>query len=358
VDRINILMVDNDPRKLLTYEVVLEELGENLIKAHSGDEALSYLLKTEIAIVLLDVNMPGLDGFQLADVIRQHPRYQGTTLIFISASRLTEADHLEGYQHGAVDYISVPIIPDLLRAKVRVFAELYRKTRQLEHLNEEMRKLSSRMIAMQDQERRRIARELHDSLGQQLTVAKMIADGIKVPEARRQAEDVGQVIDEALRQIRTISHLLHPPLLDEIGLEFAIRWLLEGLMKRAGIETTMDLEPYKFPRLPEHIENALYRIIQESVTNSVRHSGARKICVVLRKYDGEVSLAICDDGKGIPEEISTFRSGCIGLGVQSMRQRVGELGGEIRLRNSNPGTSVEVVIPVHLVEPDISGGVP
>jgi signal transduction histidine kinase len=356
VDRINILMVDNDPRKLLTYEVVLEELGENLVKAHSGDEALNYLLKTEIAIVLLDVNMPGLDGFQLADVIRQHPRYQGIAVIFISASRLTDADHLEGYEHGAVDYISVPIIPGLLRAKVRVFADLYRKTRQLERLNEELRKISSRMIAIQDEERRRIARELHDSLGQHLTLAKMTADGIKVPEARRQAEDVGQMIAEALCQVRTISHLLHPPLLDEIGLEFAIRWLLEGLMKRSGIETMMDLEPCKFPRLPEDIENALYRITQEAVTNSVRHSGARKICVVLKKYDAEVSLAVCDDGKGIPEEISTFRSDCVGVGVQGMRQRVRELGGEIRLWNSNPGTHVEIVIPIHWAQSDIPGG--
>jgi signal transduction histidine kinase len=357
VDRINILMVDNDPRKLLTYEAVLGELGENLIKAHSGDEALNCLLKTEIAIVLLDVNMPGLDGFQLADVIRQHPRYQDVAVIFISASHMTEADHLKGYEHGAVDYISVPIIPDLLRAKVRVFGELYRKTRQLECLNEEMRKISNRMIAMQDEERRRIARELHDSLGQQLTVAKMIADGIKLPDARKQAEDVGEVIDEALRQVRSISHLLHPPLLEEIGLEFAIRWLLEGLMKRASIETEVEVEPSEFPRLPEHVENALYRITQEAVTNSVRHSGARKICVVLRKYNGEISLAVCDDGKGIPEEISAFRPGCVGVGIGGMRQRVGELGGEIRLRNGNPGTLVEVVIPTNWVETDISGDV-
>jgi signal transduction histidine kinase len=357
MDRINILMVDNDPRKLLTYEVVLEELRENLIPARSPNEALERLLHSDIAIVLMDVNMPGIDGFQLTHMIRQHPRYRDVAIIFVSGTRLTDADRLKGYEHGAVDYISIPIVPELLRAKVRVFAELHRKTRQLECLNADMRRLSMRMIAMQDEERRRIAGALHDSLGQQLTVAKMIADGIKLPEARKQAEDVGQMIDEALRQVRTISHLLHPPLLDEIGLEFAVRWLLEGLMKRSGIETTMDLEPCKFPRLPEQIENALYRIIQESVTNSVRHSGARKICVVLRKYDGEVSLAVCDDGKGIPEEISTFRSGCIGVGVGGMRQRVGELGGEIRLRNSNPGTRVEVVIPTHWMQTDTSGAV-
>jgi signal transduction histidine kinase len=354
VDRINILMVDNDPSKLLTYEAVLGELGENLIKAHSGDEALGCLLKAEIAIVLLDVNMPGLDGFQLADEIRRHPRYEDVAVIFVSASHLTEADHLKGYEHGAVDYISVPIIPDLLRAKVRVFGELYRKTRELECLNEEMRKISARMIAMQDEERRRLARELHDSLGQQLTVAKMIADSIKLPGARKQAEDVGHAIEEALRQVRSISHLLHPPLLEEIGLEFAIRWLLEGLMKRSSIETELDVQPYEFPRLSMRIENALYRITQEAVTNSVRHSGARKICVVLKKYDGEVSLAVCDDGKGISEDILAFRPGSVGVGIGGMRQRAGELGGKVRLGNGNPGTLVEVVIPTNRTETESS----
>lgn len=353
MDRINILMVDNDPRKLLTYEAVLGELGANLIRAHSPNEALERLLDTDIAVVLMDVNMPGLDGFQLTDIIREHPRYQDVAIIFVSGTRMTDADRLTGYEHGAVDYISVPIIPELLRAKVRVFAELRRKTRELELLNDNMRRVSTRMIAMQDEERRRIARELHDSLGQQLSVAKMIADSIKAPEAKQQAEELGQVIDEALREVRTISHLLHPPLLDEIGLEFAVRWLLEGLMKRSKIKTRTELEPREFPRLPANIENALYRITQEAVTNSVRHSGARKIRVVLRKYDGEVSLTVCDDGKGIPEEVSAFRPGCGGVGVEGMRQRVGELGGEIRLRNGNPGTLVEVKIPCKMPGGDI-----
>ena len=130
--KVNILMVDDQPGKLLTYEAILGELGENLIKANSGREALDLLLKTDIAVVLMDVSMPELDGFELADMIRQHPRFQNTAIIFISAVHLTDLDRLKGYQRGAVDYISVPVIPELLRAKVSVFAELHRKTRQLE----------------------------------------------------------------------------------------------------------------------------------------------------------------------------------------------------------------------------------
>src|SRR6195256_3777123 len=134
-EKVNILMVDDQPSKLLTYEVMLGDLGEHLIKAHSGKEALEILLKTDVAVVLMDVSMPELDGFELADMIRQHPRFQKLAIIFISAVHLTDLDRLKGYQHGAVDYISVPVVQELLRAKVRVFAELYRKTRQLEALN-------------------------------------------------------------------------------------------------------------------------------------------------------------------------------------------------------------------------------
>ena len=134
-DKVNILLVDDQPGKLLGYEAILSELGENLIKAGSANEALEHLLKNEIAIILVDVCMPELDGFELAAMIREHPRFQKTAIIFVSAIQVTDLDLLRGYAAGAVDYVPVPVIPDLLRAKVRVFAELYRKTRQLETLN-------------------------------------------------------------------------------------------------------------------------------------------------------------------------------------------------------------------------------
>jgi two-component system, NtrC family, sensor kinase len=135
---VNILMVDDQPGKLLSYEAILGPLRENLLKANSGREALEYLLKVDIAVVLMDVSMPDIDGFQLADMIREHPRFQKTAIIFISAVHLSDVDRLKGYERGAVDYISVPVVPELLRAKVSVFAELYRKTQQLERLNREL----------------------------------------------------------------------------------------------------------------------------------------------------------------------------------------------------------------------------
>jgi signal transduction histidine kinase len=136
--KVDILLVDDQPAKLLTFEAILEPLGENLIKAGSATEALEQLLKRNVAIILSDVCMPDLDGFQLATMIREHPRFQKTAIIFVSAIQVTDLDLLRGYQLGAVDYVPVPVIPELLRAKVKVFAELYRKTRQLEQLNAEL----------------------------------------------------------------------------------------------------------------------------------------------------------------------------------------------------------------------------
>src|SRR6478609_6858212 len=128
MEKLNVLMVDDQPAKLLTYEAILAGLGETLIKANTTREALSVLLKEEIAVVLMDVNLPELDGFELAAMIRQHPRCKKTAIIFVSAVHLTDWDRLRGYESGAVDYVSVPVVPEILRAKIGVFLDLYRKS--------------------------------------------------------------------------------------------------------------------------------------------------------------------------------------------------------------------------------------
>src|SRR5271163_2256949 len=134
-EKVNVLLVDDQPEKLLAYEVILGDLGENLVKTSSGREALTFLLKNDVAVVLVDVCMPELDGFQLAAMIREHPRFQKTAIIFISAIQVADVDRLRGYEMGAVDYVPVPVIAEVLRAKVRIFVELFRKTRELEQMN-------------------------------------------------------------------------------------------------------------------------------------------------------------------------------------------------------------------------------
>jgi PAS domain S-box-containing protein len=519
-EKINILMVDDQPAKLLSYEVMLGELGENLIQATSGKEALEHLLKTDVAVVLMDVSMPELDGFELATMIRQHPRFQKTAIIFISAVHLTDLDRLKGYKHGAVDYISVPVIPELLRAKVSIFAELHRKTRQLETLNQELerrvaerteeleskaqallllnrelankhqeldaivrtapdiifskqqdgardyisdrfyeftgadpdtaiglgwwdyvhpddrerslqgwvdsnhsktnyeaeyrvrgrdgeyrwfrsravpirddegnvikwygtcsdihdsklleqsirdnaaelekmvdertaalRRLSVRLMSMQDEERRRIARDLHDGLGQELAVAKMVLDRTAqrktaVAAADRQASiEASDIIDRAIQQVRSLSHLLHPPLLDEVGLISALRWYLEGLTERSGIETFLDVQPNDFPRLVSDVETAIFRIVQEALTNVFRHAAARNVWIGLTQREDATVITVRDDGKGIEQRVAELQPDSVGIGIGGMKQRAKEFGGELRLTNTNPGTLVELVVP-------------
>ncbi len=517
-EQVNILMVDDQAGKLLSYEAILSDLGENLIKATSAKEALEKLLKTDVAVVLMDVSMPEIDGFELAEIIRQHPRFQKTAIIFVSAVHLTDLDRLKGYQHGAVDYLSVPIVPEVLRAKVRVFAELHRKKLQLERLNNELeqrvadrtleleqkagalehlnsdlaqknqeldaivqtapdiifsrqsdgtrdyissrfyeytgaepgtaiglgwleylhpddkerswaewmrcvqsgqtyeseyrirgldeqyrwfraravplrgpdgnilkwygtcsdihdskmleqsirdsaielermvdlrtvelRRLSGRLMTMQDEERRRIAREIHDGLGQELAAAKMIVDGILTkdtsPAMKQASADASQLVDRAIQQVRTISHLLHPPLLDEVGLVSALRWYLEGLSERSGIVIGLEVEPADLTRLKPELETAIFRIIQEALTNMFRHSGARNGSISLVENNGNIKVTVRDDGKGIEDQVAQLRPDSVGVGIGGMRQRVSELGGSLRLSNGNPGTIVEAVIP-------------
>src|SRR6516162_4810805 len=152
---LNILLVDDQPSKLLSYEVILSDLGENLIKASSGREALDCLLKNRIALVLVDVCMPDMDGFELTSMIRNHPRFQKTAIILVSGLMTEDVDRLKGYVSGAVDYVSVPIVPEILRAKVSVFAELFRKTEALEELNRQLEwRVNERTSKLRESEER------------------------------------------------------------------------------------------------------------------------------------------------------------------------------------------------------------
>jgi len=175
-DRANILMVDDQPGKLLSYEVILAPLGENLIKARTAREALDQLLRHDFAVVLMDVSMPEIDGFELADMLRQHPRFQKTAIIFISGVHLSDLDRIKGYESGAVDYISVPVIPELLRAKVSVFVELHRTNRQLERLNSDLER--------RVEERTQQLRESEELLRERADLLELASEAIMVRDLK------------------------------------------------------------------------------------------------------------------------------------------------------------------------------
>jgi PAS domain S-box-containing protein len=175
-DPVTILMVDDQPSKLLSYEVILQDLGERLVKANSGREALDCLLKGDVAVVLMDVSMPEIDGFELADMMRQHPRFQKTPIIFVSAVHLSDIDRIRGYQSGAVDYISVPVVPEVLRAKVSVFAELHRKKRALQILNRELEE----RVAQRSEQLRLLNEQLQQRVAELESIMRVLPVGVAV----------------------------------------------------------------------------------------------------------------------------------------------------------------------------------
>jgi two-component sensor histidine kinase/DNA-binding response OmpR family regulator len=213
-DKVNVLLVDDQPAKLLANEEILRELGENLVKTSSAREALEFLLKNEAAVVLIDVCMPELDGFQLAAMIREHPRFQKTAIIFISAIQVDDVDRLRGYQMGAVDYVPVPVVPAVLRAKVKVFAELYRKTRELERLNAELeRRVAERTAELEASN----ARLLQSEQGRSLALAAgqmgswdwdLVTGEWKWDEGQHDIFDVDR--DGFKARLETIRTMIHP----------------------------------------------------------------------------------------------------------------------------------------------------
>src|SRR5207302_9145413 len=188
-----------------------------------------------------------------------------------------------------------------------------------------------------------------DGLGQELAAAKMILDGILMkdtsPSMRQASADASQLVDRTIQQVRSFSHLLHPPLLDEVGLVSALRWFLEGFTKRSGLHTVLEVEPQEFPRLPSELETAIFRIVQEALNNVFRHAKARNCWITVKHASGQVTVTVRDDGKGVEQGVTEFRPDRIGMGIGGIRQRIKEFGGELRLARLNPGTLVEVVIP-------------
>ncbi|WP_455274247.1 response regulator [Rhizobium herbae] len=219
---VNILLVDDQPAKLLSYEVVLQDLGENLLKAQSGREALEHLLRNEIAVILVDVCMPEQDGFELVSIIREHPRYQNTAIIFVSAVMMAEPDRLKGYAAGAVDYVSVPIIPEVLRAKVRVFADLYRKTRELELLNADL-EIRVRQRTEELETSASQLRQLNEELEQ------------RIDQRTRESEEALAQLFEA-QKLDTIGHLTGGVAHDFNNLLMAVLGSLNLLKKRLPVD--------------------------------------------------------------------------------------------------------------------------
>jgi two-component system, NarL family, sensor kinase len=216
-----------------------------------------------------------------------------------------------------------------------------------------LRHLSVRLMTLQDEERRRIARDLHDTAGQTLAAMKMSLAlirqaGASTPALQPLIDDLNALADEALQEIRTASYLLHPPLLDEAGVASAARWFVDGFARRSGIQVQCEIQD-GMPRPPREYELVLFRVLQESLTNVHRHSGATRASITLNSENNQFRLEISDNGRGVSEErlqqLQASSSGA-GVGITGMRERVRELGGYLEIRAGNPGTSVRVGLPL------------
>jgi signal transduction histidine kinase len=211
-----------------------------------------------------------------------------------------------------------------------------------------LRRLSVKLLRVQDEERRRIARELHDSLGQDLTAAKISLDMLAQdsPSNSLYLRDAQQLVNRSIADTRTLSHLLHPPLLDEAGFVSAAKWYVEGFGTRSGIATKLHL-PEHVHRLPRRTETALFRILQEALTNVHRHSGSRAVEVAVAADDARVVLTVKDYGMGVPREILDrfWRTGNVGVGLAGIRERLKELEGSLEIESNLDGTLLRATIP-------------
>jgi PAS domain S-box-containing protein len=220
------------------------------------------------------------------------------------------------------------------------------------------RRLGGRMLQLQDEERRRFARELHDGIGQYLSSLKMMLDGAlgnELPSAQQKEVMTRcvSILEKCLAETRTVSHLLHPPLLDEAGLSSAVQWYTDGFSQRSGIQLEVALEP-DLGRLPSEVEITLFRVLQESLTNIHRHSGASSARITIAAQDGQIRMQIIDSGRGIPDErLRQWRElrAPLGVGMAGMVERTRELGGTFDVISSSSGTSVTVAIPAPKLDP-------
>ena len=235
----------------------------------------------------------------------------------------------------------------------QALAELESEVKGRKETEEQLRSLSLRLMTLQDEERRRIARDLHDTTGQTLAALKMTLVllervGANVPKISQLVVDLDALADEALQAIRTTSYLLHPPLLDEAGITSAARWFVEGFAKRSGIQVACDL-PEKIERPHQNFELVLFRVLQESLTNVHRYSGASAVGVTLRMENDQLKLEVSDNGRGISRERLQQvheSGGGAGVGIAGMRERVRELGGQFEIQSDETGTTVSVALPM------------
>jgi signal transduction histidine kinase len=359
---VNILMVDDQPGKLLSYEVILRELGENLLMATSAREALEHLLKTDIAVIVMDVNMPEMDGFALAAMIHQHPRSQQTAILFISGVHLTDRDMLKGYASGAVDYMTVPILPELLRAKVRVFVDLYRKTVALQRLERDAQR--SQHLQLLGRLAASVSHEIRNPLSAITLHVELLQEEMQQPSPNS-AETIAASFTEITTQLARLQDLVDDYLSlarvdtiertpQDLGAAVAA-WAHEWheLMTTKGVTLQLD----RLTHLGQAVIHA--STLRRAVLNLVYNALDAMPQGGMLTLAGEVSathvhLRIRDTGRGIPAEqlphifepLYTTKPEGTGLGLYIVREIITAHAGQITVQSrEGSGTTFTLTLP-------------
>jgi PAS domain S-box-containing protein len=342
-----------DRTRQVAEQAKLLDLANDAIFVRTADSKISYW----------NAGAERLYGWTKDDAIGRSPHELLQTEFPVPLEELVRLDRWQGelrHRTRNGDRLIVGARWTTLRDKNQQFAgwlEICTDITARKQAEEAARRLSGRILSLQDDERRRIARELHDSLGQYLAALKMNIDvlaggGTSSNGSRENLSTVlhssSQLLDRAIAETRTISHLLHPPLLDEVGLLSALYWFVEGFSKRSGIQANVDV-PSQYERLPQETEIALFRVVQEALTNVHRHSGSEKVDISLRVAEMTVWLEVKDYGCGISEDrLARVRdeNAQVGVGLAGMRERVHQLGGSMDLSSNAEGTHIVVTIPI------------
>lgn len=376
--RIKILAVDDNEALLYSLVRTLRNAGYNVVEARTGAEALALAAENP-DLITLDVNLPDIMGFEVCKRLKSNPLTSHIPILHLSSTHIDPESRVKGLSSGADAYLAEPIdraelvatVGALLRLKnaenfarqQAAAAESARKelaqlidtlektvaerTAELTGANTSLRDLSVRLLRTQDEERRRISRELHDSVGQMLVAIKMnnamIIDSF--PQASEGLRANDELVDEILRGIRTISHLLHPPLLDESGLCSALRGYVKEFSSRSGIEVKCECETSK--RISREVETALFRIVQECLGNVHRHSSSPTASVRFHVDNEKAYLEVEDEGIGISfERQREIAAGGGGVGLRGMGERIAQSGGLLQLTSNSKGTMIRVIVPI------------
>ncbi len=354
-----LLVIDDDPVARQALTALLSASGYSIEEAASGPEGIRKAALLHPEVILLDVMMPGLDGYEVCRRLRDDPALAETPIIMITALDDRES-RLRGLEAGADDFLSKPFDSAELEIRLRTLkkvaryrhlleerARLAEAYRQLEAQNAELKRLSEEVLLVQENERRRLAMELHDEVGQMLTGLKLLLENRENADPPALQALCGRALEittDLLARVRELSLDLRPTVLDDFGLLAALDWLFKRFEQQTALRVSHNIDPFDERRFPKAIETAVFRLIQEALTNIVRHAGVQEATVTLNIEPDRLEVTILDSGAGFdPGQISPARS----TGLSAMRERVRLAGGDFHLQSApGEGTLISARFPL------------